>query len=79
MGALATAGQLCLTRAYSYASAARVGPFLYSGVVFAGVLDFVFWRTMPDRQFVTGALLVSAAAILALRLRTRATAAAAEP
>jgi drug/metabolite transporter (DMT)-like permease len=79
MGALATAGQLCLTRAYSYASAARVGPFLYSGVVFAGVLDFVFWRTMPDRQFVAGALLVSAAAILALRLRTRATSVAAEP
>jgi drug/metabolite transporter (DMT)-like permease len=70
MGALATAGQLCLTRAYSCAAAARVGPFLYSGVVFAGVLDFVFWRTLPDRMFVAGALLVSAAAILALQLRT---------
>ena len=71
MGALATAGQLCLTRAYSCAAAARVGPFLYSGVVFAGMLDFALWRTLPDRMFVAGALLVSAAAILALRLRTR--------
>jgi drug/metabolite transporter (DMT)-like permease len=70
MGALATAGQLCLTRAYACAAAARVGPFLYSGVVFAGVLDFLFWRVLPDRMFVAGALLVSAAAILALRLRT---------
>jgi drug/metabolite transporter (DMT)-like permease len=72
MGALATAGQLCLTRAYSCAAAARVGPFLYAGVVFAGILDFVFWRTLPDRMFVAGALLVSTAAILALRLRTSA-------
>jgi drug/metabolite transporter (DMT)-like permease len=70
MGALATAGQICLTRAYACAAAARVGPFIYSGVVFAGVLDFIFWRTLPDRGFVAGALLVSAAAILALRLRT---------
>jgi drug/metabolite transporter (DMT)-like permease len=73
MGALATAGQLCLTRAYSCAPAARVGPFLYSGVVFAGGLDFAFWRTLPDRRFVTGAAFVSTAAILALRLRTRPT------
>ncbi len=75
MGVLATAGQLCLTRAYSCAAAARVGPFLYSGVVFAGLLDFVFWRTVPDRMFVAGAFLVSAAAIVALRLRTRPAAA----
>jgi drug/metabolite transporter (DMT)-like permease len=76
MGALATAGQLCLTRAYSCAAAARVGPFLYAGVVFAGILDFVLWRTLPDRMFLAGALLVSAAAILALRLRTSTNAAA---
>ena len=78
MGALATAGQLCLTRAYACAAAARVGPFLYSGVVFAGAFDFIFWRVRPDRMFVAGALLVSAAAILALQLRTRPAAASAE-
>ena len=76
MGALATAGQVCLTRAYSCAAAARVGPFLYAGVVFAGILDFVFWRTLPDRMFLAGALLVSTAAILALRLRTSTSAVA---
>jgi drug/metabolite transporter (DMT)-like permease len=70
MGALATAGQLCLTRAYSCAAAARVGPFIYTGVVFAGVLDFLFWGTLPDGLFLVGASMVSLAAILALRLRT---------
>jgi drug/metabolite transporter (DMT)-like permease len=70
MGGLATAGQLCLTRAYSCAAAARVGPFIYTGVVFAGILDWAVWGTLPDRLFLVGALLVSGAAILALRLRT---------
>src|SRR5512142_2960436 len=35
MGVFATVGQLTLTRAYLYAPAARVGPFLYAGPVFA--------------------------------------------
>jgi drug/metabolite transporter (DMT)-like permease len=69
MGAFATAGQLALTRAYACAAAARVGPFIYTGVVFAGLFDWLIWRTVPDRLFVVGALIVSGAAILALRLR----------
>ena len=76
MGTLATAGQLCLTRAYSCAAAARVGPFIYTGVVIAGVLDWLVWGTLPDRLFLAGALLVSAAAIVALRLRAAASMAA---
>jgi drug/metabolite transporter (DMT)-like permease len=72
MGAVATAGQLCLTRAYSCAAAARVGPFIYTGVVFAGVLDWLIWGTLPDGVFLVGAAMVSLAAILALRLRPRA-------
>jgi drug/metabolite transporter (DMT)-like permease len=76
MGALATAGQLCLTRAYSCAPAARVGPFIYTGVVFAGVLDLLLWGTLPDGLFLLGASMVSLAAILALRLRAPAEGAA---
>jgi drug/metabolite transporter (DMT)-like permease len=67
LGVLATAGQLALTRAYAHAPAAQVGPFLYAGPVFAGVLDWFLWRTLPDRLFVLGALLVVTAAVLTLR------------
>jgi drug/metabolite transporter (DMT)-like permease len=74
MGALATAGQLCLTRAYSCATAARVGPFIYTGVVFAGALDWLIWGTLPDALFLLGAAMVALAAILALRLRSPAAA-----
>ena len=68
MGVFATVGQLTLTRAYVYAPAARVGPFLYVGPVFAGFLDWVIWDRLPDVLFVAGALLVVFAATLALRI-----------
>ena len=43
LGIVATLGQLALTRAYSHAPATRVGPFIYSAVVFAALLDWLFW------------------------------------
>ncbi|HYT92181.1 MAG TPA: DMT family transporter, partial [Gemmataceae bacterium] len=67
MGALATAGQLALTRAYGHAPAAQVGPFIYVGPVFAGLLDWWIWDTLPDALFVAGAVMVVAAATLTLR------------
>jgi drug/metabolite transporter (DMT)-like permease len=73
MGVFATVGQMTLTRAYLYAPAASVGPFLYVGPVFAGLLDWLIWERLPDPQFVAGAAVVVLAATLALRLEgTRA-------
>ncbi len=68
MGVTATAGQLALTRAYAHAPAAQVGPFIYSSVVFAAGLDWLFWRKLPDAFTVAGGLLVAGAGILSLRL-----------
>jgi drug/metabolite transporter (DMT)-like permease len=72
MGAFATVGQLTLVRAYYHAPAARVGPFLYAGPVFAGLLDWLIWGRLPDALFVAGAAVVMASATLALRLRAQA-------
>jgi drug/metabolite transporter (DMT)-like permease len=69
MGVFATAGQLTLTRAYVHASAAQVGPFIYVGPVFAGLIDWLIWGRLPDTLSVLGAAVVVAAATLALRLR----------
>jgi drug/metabolite transporter (DMT)-like permease len=66
-GALATAGQLSLTRAYVHAPAATVGPFIYTGVVFAALVDWLVWDTLPDRWLIPGALLVVAAGAAMLR------------
>jgi drug/metabolite transporter (DMT)-like permease len=68
-GLAATVGQLLLTQAYASAPAAQVGPFLYLSVVFSGILDWIFWRTLPDGLFLVGAALVTAAAMVALRRR----------
>ena len=69
MGVLATVGQLTLTRSYVYAPAARIGPFLYAGPVFAGLLDWLIWGRLPDLLFVAGAVLVVVAATMALLIR----------
>jgi drug/metabolite transporter (DMT)-like permease len=68
MGVLATLGQLALTRAYLHAPPASVGPLLYAGPVFAGLLDWLIWGRLPDALFVVGAAVVALAATLALRL-----------
>src|SRR5688500_998533 len=66
-GVLATLAQLVMTKAYAYAPAARVGPFVYTSVVFAAAFEWLFWGVLPDRLSVVGALLVAAAGALALR------------
>lgn len=68
MGVLATLGQLALTRAYLHAPPAIVGPLLYAGPVFAGLLDWLIWGRLPDALFAVGAAVVALAATLALRL-----------
>jgi drug/metabolite transporter (DMT)-like permease len=70
-GAFATGAQILLTRAYSCAAAGRVGPFIFSGVVFAGAIEWLFWDVLPDRLSLLGALFVVGAAIGALRLRSQ--------
>jgi drug/metabolite transporter (DMT)-like permease len=70
LGILATLAQLVMTRAYAHAPAAQVGPFIYSAVVFAGLMDWWLWGRVPDAWFVLGAAFVCAAGILALRSTT---------
>lgn len=67
MGALATLGQLFLTRAYAQAPAARVGPFIYVSVVFAALFDWALWGKLPEPSSMAGAALVVAAGALTLR------------
>ena len=70
-GLAATCGQLALTRAYSHATAASVGPFVYAGVLFAALIDWAVWHTPPDRWFAIGALLIVSAGVALLRSQDR--------
>jgi drug/metabolite transporter (DMT)-like permease len=67
VGALATAAQILMTRAYGCAPAAQVGPFAYSIVLFAAVLGWGLWGEVPDALSLAGAALVCAAGVLTIR------------
>ena len=57
-GVTATWGQLCLTRAYSLAPAARIGPFTYTSVIFSALLAWWLWAERLDRWSALGIALV---------------------
>ncbi|MDP9140597.1 MAG: DMT family transporter [Pseudomonadota bacterium] len=63
-GLLATFGQIHLTRAYSLAPAALVGPFTYVAVIFSAALGWLFWDERVDLWSASGALLVIATCVL---------------
>lgn len=64
-GIFATAGQYCLTRAYTLAAAARVGPFTYVSVIFAGLIGWALWNEQPDILSLLGMGLVIGCCVLA--------------
>ncbi|MEO8359240.1 MAG: DMT family transporter [Vicinamibacteria bacterium] len=68
LGLSATAGQLLLTKAYSYAPASQIGGFVYSGVIFAALLDWLRLGLTPSPAFFLGAALVMAAGALMFRM-----------
>lgn len=69
IGVMGTAGQLLLTRGYAVAATARVSPFTYFSVVFGAIYGYLFWGETLDVLFVTGALLIALAGIMAVRAR----------
>ncbi|MDD3762643.1 MAG: DMT family transporter [Nevskiales bacterium] len=71
-GLLATAGQMQLTRAYSCAPAALIGPFTYVAVPISGALAWLVWDERPDRWSLLGAALVIASCVL-VGVRSRQT------
>jgi drug/metabolite transporter (DMT)-like permease len=66
LGLLATTGQIFLTRGYSVAPAAQVGPFVYSAIVFGGLLDWLIWNHIPDAAFLFGAVLICLGGFIAM-------------
>ena len=69
VGLCATAGQLCLTRAYALARAAEIGTLVYCTVPFAAALGWLFWGEAMDRGTLLGAICVIGAGALANRWR----------
>lgn len=63
--------QLFLVLALSLAPVTTVSPFMYFGVIFAGLIDWIFWDMIPDILTVAGIILVVAGAIGSILLHPR--------
>lgn len=70
-GALATFGQIHLTRAYSCAPAALVGPFTYVSVLLAAGIGWLIWDEQLDRWSLLGAGLVIVTCLMVTLARPR--------
>ena len=64
MGLLAAVGQFLLTKGYSLAPAAKVGPFSYGNVVFAMLIGWILWGESLDAFTWVGAFLVCIAGVI---------------
>jgi drug/metabolite transporter (DMT)-like permease len=79
LGVVATAAQIFMTEGYKHGPPARVGPIMYVAVATAGVLDWVFWRRVPDGLSLIGAGLIVAACVWIVRETAAAPPAGEEP
>ncbi|WP_419175907.1 DMT family transporter [Desulfosediminicola sp.] len=56
------------TRAYSYAKATVISPISYSGVLFTGLLGWLFWGQLPAASALVGAMLIVSGGIWSVYL-----------
>jgi drug/metabolite transporter (DMT)-like permease len=63
MGVLSTAGHGLVVLAYRNASASVVAPYAYVQLLWAGVLGFAVFGTVPDRMTILGAAVIAASGL----------------
>ena len=62
-----TKHSLPLVLAYRYASAVKVGPFVYTVIAFTALIDWFLWNQAPTLGVVLGIALVIGCVITAIR------------
>ncbi|MDF2826841.1 MAG: protein of unknown function transrane [Mycobacterium sp.] len=74
LGFAQLSSQILIVLAYRYASAEKVGPFIYSVIVFTAVLDWIVWGQVPSATTYLGMVLVIGGGLVAVRARRAPTA-----
>lgn len=64
-------GQLFLTFAYRYASAATVAPMIYTALIWAMLFGYLFWGDVPDLTLIFGSVLIVSSGLFILYRETR--------
>jgi drug/metabolite transporter (DMT)-like permease len=62
--------QILLVVAYRYASAEKVGPFIYSVIVFTALIDWIVWDHRPTLPMCIGMALVIGGGLIAVRAKS---------
>jgi drug/metabolite transporter (DMT)-like permease len=65
--------QILIVAAYRYASAEKVGPFIYSVIVFSALIDWIVWNHPPTLYACLGMALVIGGGLIAVRAKPVAT------
>ncbi|GGG16470.1 hypothetical protein GCM10007304_33240 [Rhodococcoides trifolii] len=69
LGCAQLASQALIVLAYRYAPAEKVGPFIYSVIVFTALIDWVVWNHRPTLFACLGMVLVIGGGLVAVRAR----------
>ena len=64
--------QVLIVVAYRYASAEKVGPFIYSVIVFTALIDWIVWDHRPTLYAYLGMALVIGGGLVAIRAKRNA-------
>ena len=64
--------QILIVVAYRYASAEKLGPFIYSVIVFTAVIDWIAWDHPPTLVMFLGMALIIGGGLIAVRAKLRA-------
>lgn len=63
-GFFAMIGQICVTKAYTYAPAKEISIYDYTQVIYSALLGFLFMYQIPDILSVTGYIIIISMAVL---------------
>lgn len=70
-GLIVGAATVCLAEAFRHATASRLAPFGYSGLVWSLTWDFAFWGRIPLPAMLAGAAVVVIACVMSERAAAR--------
>ena len=70
LGVAQLLSQVLIVVAYRYAPAEKVGPFIYSVIVFTALIDWIVWHHRPTLFVYLGMALVIGGGLVAVRART---------
>lgn len=71
LGCVQLASQALIVVAYRYAPAEKIGPFIYTVIVFSALIDWVVWNHRPTLLAGLGMLFVIGGGLVAVRARRR--------